>query len=97
MEQFSLRWTDVDLERGLVTLPRTKGGGVQYVHLNEEAKTLLRGVETWQSSVWVFPSENPATHMDPWNFYRRIYVPAVKEAELDGVTWHTLRHTFASR
>ena len=31
------------------------------------------------------------------NFYGRIYLPAVKLAGLEGVTWHTLRHTFASR
>jgi len=45
----------------------------------------------------VFPSENPATHADPRNFYRRVYLPKVKEIGLDGVSWHSLRHTFASR
>ena len=48
-------------------------------------------------SPWVFPSENPGTHVDPRNFYRRVYLPKAKEKELEGVTWHTLRHTFASR
>ena len=37
-EQFGLKWADVDLERGIVTLPHTKTGHVQYAHLNEEAK-----------------------------------------------------------
>jgi hypothetical protein len=32
----------VDLERGVLTLPDTKAGGVQYVRLNEEAKMLLQ-------------------------------------------------------
>ncbi|MEE8124862.1 MAG: tyrosine-type recombinase/integrase, partial [Nitrospirales bacterium] len=27
----------------------------------------------------------------------RVFAPAVKAAGLEGVTWHTLRHTFASR
>ena len=48
-------------------------------------------------SPWVFPSDNPRTHADPRNFYRRVYLPKVKELGLDGVSWHTLRHTFASR
>jgi integrase len=87
----------VDLERGVLTLPTTKAGGVQYVRLNDEARALLRGLESWQFSVWVFPSENPVTHADPRNFYRRYYLPAVKELAFAGVTWHTLRHTFASR
>ena len=96
-EQFGLRWSDVDLERGLLTLPTTKAGGTQYIHLNEEAQGLLREMTTWQFSTWVFPSENPASHLDPCNFYRRVFLPAVKRTGLDGVTWHTLRHTFASR
>lgn len=29
-EQFHLQWKDVDLERGILTLPTTKAGGVQY-------------------------------------------------------------------
>jgi site-specific recombinase XerD len=96
-EQFNLKWADVDLERGLLTLLNTKAGHVQYVHLNEEAKAILRGFNSWQRSTWVFPSENPATGLDQRNFYMRIFVPAVQALNLEDVTWHTLRHTFASR
>ena len=39
-------------------------------------------------SPWVFPSENPDTHVDPRNFYRRVYLPKVKETGLEGVTRH---------
>ena len=96
-EQFGLRWADIDLERGLITLPNTKSGAVQYVHLMEEAKAILSRLIPGNTSVWVFPSENPETHLDPDNFYGRVYMPALKDAKLEGVTWHTLRHTFASR
>ena len=96
-EQFGLKWADVDVEGGLLTLHHTKAGHVQYVHLNEEAKAILRGFDSWQRSTWVFPSENPATRLDQRNFYTRIFVPAVDGLDLVGVTWHTLRHTFASR
>ena len=101
-EQFSCRWADVDLEQGLVTLPQTKAGQVQYVYLNVEAKAILRGIQITQMNqgecgLWVFPSDNPGTHFDQRNFYSRIFAPAVQEAKLEGVTWHTLRHTFASR
>lgn len=96
-EQFRLQWKDVDLERGLLTLPITKAGGVQYAHLNEEAKRILRGFDSWQRSKWVFPSENPATPLDARNFYTRIWMPAVAKAGIEWATWHDLRHTFASR
>ena len=80
-----------------MTLPTTKTGGVQYVRLNEEAKMLLQRFIPGNKSVWVFPSENPDTHADPRNFYRRVYLPTVKAIGLEGVSWHSLRHTFASR
>jgi integrase len=96
-EQFGLRWTDVDLERGLITLPQTKAGGVQYVHLNNEARAILRNLDSWQRSVWAFPSENPARPIDGRNFYGRVWMPAVEAAKIEWATWHDLRHTFASR
>lgn len=117
-EQFRLQWKDIDFERGLITLPVTKAGRVQYVKLNGEAKTILRELDSMAAkaqavteaeaiagrqksascrSQWVFPSENPDTHVDPRDFYRRVHLPKVKQAGLDGVTRHTLRHTFASR
>jgi integrase len=96
-EQFRLQWKDVDLERGLLTLSATKAGGVQYVHLNDEAKAILRGLDSWQRSKWVFPSENPATPLDPRNFYARVWMPAVRAAGIEWATWHDCRHTFASR
>ncbi len=96
-EQFALKWSHIDLERNLIALPDTKSDHVQYVHLSAEAKAILQTFDSWQTSQWVFPSQNLGTHLDPLNFYHRLYVPAVKKAELEGVTWHTLRHTFASR
>ena len=76
-EQFGLKWADIDLERGRITLPDTKAGVVQYGHLNEEAIEILRGMDSWKRSVWVFPSTNPAQHLDTDTFYGRVYLPAV--------------------
>lgn len=96
-EQFQLQWKNVDLERGILTLLVTKAGGVQYAPLNEEAKVILRGLDSWQRSKWVFPSENPATPLDVRNFYNRVWLPALVDAGIEWTTWHDLRHTFASR
>lgn len=96
-EQFSLKWAHVDLRRGLVTLPKTKVGEVQYVRLNDEARQILQELTIGNRSIWVFPSETQETHLDPRNFYERIWIPAVQRAGIEWVTWHDLRHTFASR
>ncbi len=96
-EQFRLRWENVDLENRVITIPRSKSGETRHIPINDEALTILRGLSSWMTSAWVFPSENPATPIDPRNFYRRVFIPAVKKAGLEGICWHTLRHTFASR
>jgi site-specific recombinase XerD len=96
-ELFSLRWANVDLEQGFLTLLHTKSGKVQHVLLNEEAKSILRGFSSWEFSPWVFPSKTFKSHLDSYNFYRRVFLPTVKKTGLIDVTWHTLRHTFASR
>ncbi len=95
-EQFHMEWSNVDLEKGFLTLPTTKAGETQYIPLNEEAKGILRSLDSWQRSKWVFPSENPASPIDPCNFMK-IYRDAVHDSEIEWVTWHDLRHTFASR
>jgi len=40
-----MKWADVDFDRGVVTLPKTKSGHVQYAILNEEAKRILRELQ----------------------------------------------------
>ncbi|WP_447983813.1 tyrosine-type recombinase/integrase [Nitrospira sp. Nam74] len=104
-EQFTLPWANVDLERGIITLENTKGGklrgdarSVEYANLDTNAVELLRTFSSWQTSKWVFPAQrNSAVPLDTHNFYNRVWLPAVKKAGLTGLTWHTLRHTFASR
>ncbi len=96
-EQFQLEWRHVDLERGILTLPDTKAGHVQYQQLSAEALGILRAFDSWQRSKWVFPSENLAVPIDARNLYHRVWIPAVKQAGIKWATWHDLRHTGASR
>ncbi|MEE8494277.1 MAG: site-specific integrase, partial [Nitrospirales bacterium] len=96
-EQFRLKWGDIDQVRGLITLHTTKAGHGQYVHMSQEAQAVVETLKAGNTSVWVFPGQNPDTPIEMNSFYQRVYLPAVKAAKLDAVTWHTLRHTFASR
>jgi len=97
-EQFRLRWDQVDLEVGLLTLPLPKGGKTRYVPLSEQAKTIIRSFDSLFRSAWVFPGVQNETHpMDSRAFLRRAFEPGLRKAGITGVCWHTLRHTAASR
>ncbi len=97
-EQFSLRWDQVSLETSTVTLPLPKGGKTRHVPLTEGAKCILRSLDSFLRSPWVFPSlGDPMRPMDSLAFMRRAYEPALRKAGISGACWHTLRHTAASR
>jgi len=97
-EQFRLRWDQIDLETGIVTIPLPKGGKTRHVPLSDGAKAILRSLDSFLRSPWVFPG--PKTPLQPWNeqsFVNHCYTPYLKKAGIHGACWHTLRHTAASR
>ena len=97
-EQFHARWDCVDMERGILTVPLSKSGRTRHVILSEAALTILRGLSSWMHSPYLFPSPLNAGHpMQGRHFIVKVYEPALESAGIEGATWHTLRHTFASR
>ena len=97
-EQFRLRWDQVDLENGVLTLPLPKGGKTRHVPWSEEAKAILRSFDSFLQSAWVFPGLRDVTHpMDSRAFLRRSFEPGLRKAGITGACWHSLRHTAASR
>ena len=96
-EQFGLEWENVNFTTGLLTVPRSKHGEARRVAMNETVRSALRDLPSRLQSAYVFPSETGETPLDAQNFYNRVYLPALKVAEIDGLRWHDLRHTFASR
>ncbi len=97
-EQFRLRWDQVDLEIGMLTLPLPKGGKTRHVPLSDEAKAILRSFDSFLRSPWVFPGLRDDTQpMDSRAFLRRSFEPGLRQAGITGACWHSLRHTAASR
>jgi len=96
-EQFNLRWENVNLANRVLTIPRSKHGGVRHVQLNDTAMGILRALPGRLHSRWVFPSATGKTPMSANNFRYRVFDRAVKAAKIEDFTWHDLRHTFASR
>ncbi len=93
-EQFNLKWQDVDFDRRMITLQTTKNGRPRYIPLNDLAVSALRSAEEQSTGQpWVFLNCYGERHVSPRTWFEK----SIKELKLKGVTWHTLRHTFASR
>ena len=86
-----LRWEYV--KDDCIELPDAKTGG-RVVPLGPEARTVLSSIPRDEDNPWVIAGRLPGSHLTdlqrPW---RRIR----KQADLEGVRIHDLRHSFASR
>jgi len=98
-EQFTATWDQVDLKRGFIYLSITKNGTDRYVTLNSAAVLVLRRLRERHKRLGLSPdstlfhSKRDGLIKNP----RKWFATALEQAKIEGVTWHTLRHTFASR
>jgi integrase len=94
-EQFGLRWQDVNFEAKSLTIPLAKGKRTRRVPLSEQALMILRSLD--MLSPFVFP--DPVEPLRPRqgdlvaDHFKRI----LRKAGIVNASWHTLRHTGASR
>jgi len=96
-EQLKLKWETVDFTSGSITVPKSKHGKARHVPMNDTVRTLLRDLPSRLKSAYVFPSATGETPLDGRNLMNRVFLPALTRAEIQGLRWHDLRHTFASR
>ena len=97
-EQFSLRWPQIDSDRCILTLPRTKNGNPRHVPLNAVAMEALQTLkqqheELNADSPWVFLNDDG----EKLRGHRDWFEPALKDSGVHDYSWHCNRHTFASR
>ncbi|MDT7042929.1 tyrosine-type recombinase/integrase [Candidatus Nitronereus thalassa] len=97
-EQFHLRWNHISFEAQTLTIPLPKGGRTRHVPLSTQALEILRSLDSILNSPFVFAGiKDPLQPMDSRAFMRRAFEPALRKAAIQGASWHTLRHTTASR
>jgi len=84
-ELLGLTWDRVDRSRGVIRLELTKSGRRREVPLNDDSDAALSSLG---------PKDNGRVFRA--GSIRTCYENAVIAAKLDDVTFHTLRHTFAS-
>jgi site-specific recombinase XerD len=98
-EQFTLKWEDVDLGAGILTV-RGKTGR-RYIVVNSGSKKaleeLLEKATTRGSKPLASEYVCPETKRDGQRDWRRWLEKAAKAAGVKNFHWHDLRHTFASR
>lgn len=94
-EQFGLKWNQVDLERKILTLPKTKNGTTRHIPLNSVAIAALSELKTKGSKGHVFPSAR--IEGEGLQGSRGWFTTALKDADITAYSWHCNRHTFASR
>jgi len=93
-EILNLRWEEVDVDHGVIKMLVKKNRRVLEVPLNEKALTIVKGWHGIRKCAFVF--YNPETGgqwKDLWLGLQK----ACRKAGIAGITWHTFRHTFASR
>ena len=80
-----------------MTIPLPKGSYTRRVPLSDEALEILRSLDSIFNSPWVFANpQDPLKALNPYavaDHFKR----TLRKAAIIGATWHTLRHTGASR
>jgi integrase len=99
-EIFSLQWQDVDLERGILTLRDTKSGRTRQAFLTSEAKRMIEARPKGEPSAYVFPARGGEKAMKISHTFWRVvedlkFNEGIEDPRMK-VTFHTLRHTYAS-
>jgi integrase len=91
-EILALRWSEVDAGGHALRLVDSKEGA-SVRPIGAAALDVLAGIEQKDGAVYVLPGERRAA---PYGGFKGAWVRIRAAAKLDGVTPHTLRHSFAS-
>ena len=94
-EIMSLRWRDVDLQKGIITLHETKNGERRAIPLQGYAQQLIKEhyLNRCLEGELVFPSKrNPQKPLE----IQRIWDESVANAKIKDFRFHDLRHCAAS-
>jgi integrase len=83
----------LNLRQGFLEILDQKNGEYDTIPLNESVLGILRSIPARLDSKYVFPGKVPG---QPFCDPKKQFEKAVKDAGLEDVTFHTLRHTAAS-
>ena len=105
-EQWALRWGDVDLDVGTLSInrridcygdvgPPKSAAGIRSIPLSSQMLTMLKqrklAARYSGQGDYIFPNKR-GNHMGHDNMMKRQYKPTLDRAGVSGVNWHSLRH-----
>jgi integrase len=88
-------WDDINLELGVWTKPshHTKQKRTEHVPLSPPALQLLVAMKERTTTSYLFPGKVPGK---PLQEIKRVWSTLCKQAQIENVRLHDLRHTYAS-
>jgi len=92
-EILNLKWSDIDLDKGIFYLLDTKNNEPREVQMNQQAREALDGIAKIPGSPYVFRDEQG--NLSIYNM-RKKFETALKKSGIINFRFHDLRHTFAS-
>ncbi len=93
----TLKWENVDLERGLIRLVEEKTGKTRNIVLNKDMVSLLQNLPV--NGEYLFPNRNGKPFQDvKRSFEKALRKAGIKQSEdrREKIVFHTLRHTCIS-
>jgi len=93
-ELFNLRWSDIDLANGIVTVrdEHAKSGKQRRVPINAALHDVLTTWKPLAHDVFVFAGDSGK----PVQCMKKSFASVLKAARIADFRWHDMRHTFAS-
>ena len=86
-----LKWRDVDIERDVITIHKTKSGETRRIPLNRISKQAIVCMKKHSSSEFIFYKKDGT----PFNC-RKAFASALRKSGISDFRYHDLRHCFGS-
>ncbi len=94
-EILGLTWKQVDLNSGLIRVVKTKSGKDRLIPINDVLRREFEALRAAEGPVGLVFA-NPRTRL-PFTEVKKSFKSACVAAEITGLRFHDLRHTFATR
>ena len=99
-EIFNLKWEHIDIENRIIRVLESRSGGARKVHINTDVIEMLSSYRTKNLGNYLFKNRNGLKAVQVSKVFRsvvnRLGFNDGVEDRRDRLTFHSLRHTFAS-